>query len=158
MSLYRGPELLAAHHIVAGFACGAEDCDAWIRRRAPGRLGSSRIWVMAHARVVAFCASGAAVVTARHQPDPLRAIRLSRLAVDRSHQHRGLAAALLRHCLRDAVKVAAPAGVRVVLVHAKDASAAGFYRRFGFEQSPLDDWTLMLPVKDIDVSTEEAAR
>ena len=106
--------------------------------------------------MVAYCASSAAVVVCRDATR--RAIRLSRLAVDRSHQSRGLAVALLRHFLLDTVEVAAPTGVRVVLVHAKDASAAGFYRRFGFEQSQIDDWTLMLPVNDIEASAERAGR
>ena len=147
MSLYRGPELLAAHHIVAGFTSGDEDYDAWIRRRAPVRTGSSRTWVMTHARVVAYYASSAAVVVCRDATR--RAMRLNRLAVDRSHQHKGLAAALLRHFLRDAVEVGGVAGVRLVLVHAPDHKAASFYRHFEFEPSPIDDLTLMLAVKDI---------
>jgi hypothetical protein len=36
-----------------------------------------------------------------------------------------------------------------VIVHAKDASAKAFYERFGFEPSPLDDFHLMLLLKDI---------
>lgn len=160
MSGYRGPELLDAAHDVADFDCGDEALNEWLRRRAPRnqREGSSRTWVVAHgASVVAFYASSTAVVArteatrraARNQPDPLPAMLLGRLAVDRGHQGRGLAAAMLKHFLHKALEVAALTGVRLVLVHAKDPQAAGFYRRFGFEPSPLDDLTLMLLTKDI---------
>ena len=74
---------------------------------------------------------------------------LGRLAVDRDHQGKGLAAALLKHFLLKALDVAALTGVRLVLVHAKDSQSASFYRHFGFEPSPLDDLTLMLLVEDI---------
>ena len=160
MSTYQGPELLAADHDVEVFDCGDEPLNEWLRRRARRnqREGSSRTWVVTDdARVVAFYASSTAVVarteatrrTARNQPDPLPAMLLGRLAVDRSHQGKGLAAAMLKHFLLKALDVAALTGLRLVLVHAKDSRAAGFYRHFGFEPSPLDDLTLMLLVKDI---------
>ena len=161
MSGYRGPELLAAEHDTAGFDCGDEALNEWLRRRAPRnqREGASRTWVVADgARVAAFYASSTAVVTraeatrraARNQPDPLPAMLLGRLAVDRGHQGKGLAAALLKHFLLKALEVAALTGLRLVLVHAKDPQAAGFYRHFGFEPSPIDDLTLMLLIKHIE--------
>lgn len=161
MSPYAGPELLAADHDVEGFDCGDEALNDWLRRRAPRnqREGSSRTWVVTDgARVVAFYASSAAVVArsdairraARNQPDPLPAMLLGRLGVDRGHQGKGLAAALLKHFLLKALEVAALTGVRLVLVHAKDSQSASFYRHFGFESSPIDDLTLMLLVKDIE--------
>lgn len=161
MSEYRGPELLTADHDTAGFDCGDEALNEWLRRRAPRnqREGASRTWVVTDgARVVAFYASSTAVVArteatgraARNQPDPLPAMLLGRLAVDRGHQGKGLAAALLKHFLLKALEVAALTGLRLVLVHAKDPQAVGFYRRFGFEPSPIDDLTLMLLIKDIE--------
>ena len=161
MSGYRGPELLAAEHDTAGFDCGDEVLNEWLRRRAPRnqREGSSRTWVVADgARVATFYASSTAVVTraeatrraARNQPDPLPAMLLGRLAVDRGHQGKGLAAALLKHFLLKALEVAALTGLRLVLVHAKDPQAAGFYRHFGFEPSRMDDLTLMLLIKHIE--------
>lgn len=161
MSEYRGPELLTADHDTASFDCGDEALNEWLRRRAPRnqREGASRTWVVTDgARVVAFYASSTAVVArteatgraARNQPDPLPAMLLGRLAVDRGHQGKGLAAALLKHFLLKALEVAALTGLRLVLVHAKDPQAVGFYRRFGFEPSPIDDLTLMLLIKDIE--------
>jgi GNAT superfamily N-acetyltransferase len=71
------------------------------------------------------------------------------LAVDQKHQGRGLGAALLKHFLLKSIEIADVTGVRGLLVHAKDPSAAAFYQRYGFEPSPIDDLTLMLLVKDL---------
>ena len=160
MTCYRRPELLAAHHDVEGFDSGDESLNQWLRRTAPRnqREGSSRTWVVTDgSRVVAMYASSTSAVVraeatrraARNQPDPLPAMLLGRLAVDRDHQGKGLASALLKHFLLKALEVAALTGVRLVLVHAKDSRAARFYRHFGFEPSPIDDLTLMLLIKDI---------
>lgn len=160
MSRYHGPTLLAADQDTGDFACGDETLDDWLKHLAARnqREGSSRTWVVTDGgRVVAYYASSAAVLSraaatgraARNQPDPLPAMLLGRLAVDREHQGRGLAAALLKHFLLKVLEVAAHAGVRIALVHAANDVAAGFYRRYGFEPSPVDDLTLMLLVKDI---------
>ena len=158
MSEYRGPELLTASHRTDAFDCGDDPLDEWLRRRALRNQadGASRTWVVADgARVVAYYASSTAAVVRdkapgrirRNQPDPLPAMLLGRLAVDREHQ--GLAAALLKHFLLKALEVAQLTGLRLVLVHAKDAQAAAFYRHFNFESAPFDDLTLMLLIKDI---------
>ncbi len=160
MSPYRGPTLLSADHDTDGFDCGDETLDSWLQRIAPRnqREGSSRTWVVTDgSRVVAYYASSAAVLAraeatgrvGRNQPDPLPAMLLGRLAVDREHQGCGLAAALLKHFLLKVLEVAAHTGVRVALVHAANDTAADFYRHYGFKPSPVDDLTLMLLVKDI---------
>lgn len=108
-------------------------------------------------RVVGYYASSTTVVmraeatkrAARNQPDPVPALLLGRLAVDRKHQGHGLAAALLRHFLLKSLEVAEVTGVRVLLVHAMDEQAAAFYRHNEFEPSPVDDLTMMLLVKDV---------
>ncbi len=160
MSSYRGPDLLASTHRLDRFNCGDEALNEWLKRRALRNQGkgSNRTWVVTqYTRVVAYYASSTAAVTReqapgrirRNQPDPLPAMLLGRLAVYRELQGQGLAAALLRHFLLKALEVAELTGLRMVLVHAKDADAASFYRHFDFEPSPFDDLTLMLLIKDI---------
>ncbi|MDE0232055.1 MAG: GNAT family N-acetyltransferase [bacterium] len=160
MNLYRGPELLADSHDIDRFDCGNDSLNHWLQRQAPHnqRQGSSRTWVITDGtRVVGFYASATAVIArteattraARNQPDPVPAMLLGRLAVDRNHQGKGLAAALLKHFLLKALEVAELTGLRLVLVHAKDLQATSFYRHYGFEPSPVDDLTLMLLIKDI---------
>lgn len=160
MSEYRGPELLTPGHRTNTFDCGDDPLNEWLRRRALRNQadGASRTWVVADgARVAAYYASSTAALAReeapgrirRNQPDPLPAMLLGRLAVDREHQCQGLAAALLKHFLLKALEVAQLTGLRLVLVHAKDAQAAAFYRHFNFESAPFDDLTLMLLLKDI---------
>ena len=163
MSPYRGPELLTPGHRTDTFGCGDDPLNEWLRRRALRNQadGSSRTWVVTDgARVVAYYASSTAALARaeapgrirRNQPDPLPAMLLGRLAADREHQGQGLAAALLKHFLLKALEVAQLTGLRLVLVHAKDAQAAAFYRHFNFESAPFDDLTLMLLIKDIQAA------
>ena len=160
MNPYVGPDLLTNSHRLEEFDCGDRVLNGWLMRRAARnqRDGSSRTWVVSDGqRVVAYYASSTAVLVrslatkraARNQPDPLPAMLLGRLAVDRHHQGQGLAAALLKHFLLKALEVAQHTGIRLVLVHAKDDQAANFYRHYGFDPSPADELTLMLLLKDI---------
>ena len=161
MTAYHGPALLRSDHVIDGFDCGDVALNDWLTRRARNNQdsGASRTWVVTDddARVVGYYASSTAVVlrsaatkrAARNQPDPVPALLLGRLAVDRKHQGQGLAAALLKHVLLKSLEVAEVTGVRVLLVHAKDKQAAAFYLHYEFEPSPIDDLTLMLLVKDI---------
>jgi GNAT superfamily N-acetyltransferase len=158
-----GPVLLADEHEVEGFESGDDALDTWLRERARRNQeeGSSRTWVVTHdGSIVAFYASSTAVVlranatsrARRNQPDPLPALLLGRLAVDRRWQGMGLGAALLKHFLLKCLEVAQITGVRVILVHARNPQVTTFYERYGFEASPIDDLTLMLLVKDIGAS------
>ncbi len=160
MTHYVGPVLLTPDHLLSDFDCGDETLNRWLTTKALHNQaeGGSRTWAVAvDDRVVAYYASSTAVIlraeatrrAARNQPDPVPAVLLGRLAVDTKHQGRGLAAALLKHFLVKALEVADITGVRVLLVHAKDQTAASFYSRYGFEPSPIDELTMMLLVKDI---------
>ena len=163
MSARRGPVPLSADHDVDEFRCGDPVLDGWLRTRALRNQaeGASRTWVVLDgSTVVAFYAASTAVVlrsaapgrAARNQPDPLPALLLGRLAVDERHQGEGLGAALLKHFLLKALEVAELVGVRLLLVHAATPEAAAFYEHHGFDPSPLDELTLLLPVKDLGAS------
>jgi GNAT superfamily N-acetyltransferase len=109
-------------------------------------------------RVVAFYASSTASVLrssaprtfGRNQPDEFPAILLGRMAVDSKHQGDGLGAALLKHFMLKATQVAGSVGVRLLLVHAKNEVAKGFYEHYGFVASPIDHLTMMMPLSDSD--------
>ena len=74
---------------------------------------------------------------------------LPRLAVDRHWQGKGLGAALVADALRRAIQVADIAGVRAVLVHAKDDAARRFYEHLGFEPFPGEPLVLYRLMKDL---------
>ena len=83
---------------------------------------------------------------ARH---PVPVMILARLAIDRKHQSAGLGRALLKDALLRTVQAADIAGIRAVLVHAKDDAARNWYLNWGFEPSPTDPYHLFLLVKDL---------
>jgi hypothetical protein len=56
---------------------------------------------------------------------------------------------LLKDALQRTAQAAEIAGIRAMLVHAKDKEASAFYQRFDFEPSPTDSRHLFLLVKDI---------
>jgi GNAT superfamily N-acetyltransferase len=80
---------------------------------------------------------------------PLPVTLLARLAVDVAEQGRGLGAALVKDAVLRTAQAADIVGSRALLVHAKDERARDFYRKFGFEPSPVDDLQLYLLMKDI---------
>ena len=83
---------------------------------------------------------------------PVPVILLARLAVDLGSRGQGLGKGLLKESLLRCVRAADIVGCRAILVHAKDDAARDFYRKFGFEPSPVDDRHLFLLMKDLLVS------
>jgi GNAT superfamily N-acetyltransferase len=80
---------------------------------------------------------------------PIGVILLARLAVDRSERGAGLGKTLLVDALSRALTAADAIAARAILIHAIDDEAAAFYKKFGFEPSPLDPKQLMLLMKDL---------
>lgn len=83
---------------------------------------------------------------ARH---PVPVMILARLAVDLKHQGVGLGSALLRDALLRTAQAADIAGIRALLVHAKDDAARQWYLNWEFEPSETDPFHLFLLLKDL---------
>jgi GNAT superfamily N-acetyltransferase len=155
----RPPERLTTAHATQSFDSGSPPLDDWLRRRALRNEaeGASRTYVVRRGKqiVAYYCLATGAVLQAeapgrvrRNMPDPIPVMVLGRLAVDRRFQGRGLGKALLRDATLRTLQAAHIAGIRALLVHAKDERSQAFYTRAGFLPSPLDPLTLMLPLKD----------
>lgn len=154
-------ERLARGHALDAFDCGVEALNAYLKRFALGNqsAGAAQTYVaVAEDRVVGYYSLAAASVEHADSPDRLRkglarhpvpVVLLARLAVDRTWQGRGLAAALLLDALRRVLGAADIVGVRAVMVHAKDEAARRFYEHFDFDPSPADPLHLFLLVKEI---------
>ncbi|WP_243368055.1 GNAT family N-acetyltransferase [Fundidesulfovibrio soli] len=84
---------------------------------------------------------------ARH---PIPVMILARLAVHLGEQRAGIGSGLLKDALLRTAAAAKIAGIRAVLVHAKDASATEFYKRYDFEPCPFAPNKLMLLMKDLE--------
>ena len=74
---------------------------------------------------------------------------LARLAVSLLWQGRGLGVGLLKDAIIRTLQAADIAGIRTLVVHAKDEHARRFYKHFGFLASPTDALHLFLLIKDI---------
>ncbi|MDO9142450.1 MAG: GNAT family N-acetyltransferase, partial [Methylobacter sp.] len=83
---------------------------------------------------------------ARH---PIPVMILARLAVDLKHQGVGLGRALLKDALLRTTQAADIAGIRALLVHAKDDAAREWYLGWEFEPSDTDPFHLFLLLKDL---------
>ncbi len=143
------------------FDCGSEPLNDYLRRFAwtNQQAGAARTYVATRGkRVVGYYTLTYASIEhqaaaprirqglARH---PIPVMLLARLAVDRGEQGQGLGQGLVKDALLRTLQAADIAGLRAVIVHAKDAAAKAFYERFGFQPSPLDGLHLMLLLKDI---------
>lgn len=150
---------LTETHDVDGFSCGEAVLDEWLKRRALANnvAGASRTYVVAEPNLLvcgyyAIAAGSVARERAsrgvrRNMPDPIPVLVLGRLAVDERHQGRRLGAALLKDAVQRAQGVALQVGVRALLVHALHDKARAFYLQYGFQDTPLDPMTLLLPLK-----------
>lgn len=153
------PSPLSEAHDCSRFDSGSPQLDAWLRERALRNqgAGASRTYVACEGtRVVAFYSLARGAVAhreapgklRRNMPDPIPVLVLGRLAVDRAFQGRGLGRALLKDAILRTLQAAAIAGIRAILVHAKDDNALRFYERLGFLASPTNPRTLALPLQD----------
>ena len=153
---------LDASHEVDGFACGKEPLDRFLKRFAlvNQKAGTAQTYVVCRGarRVLGYYSLAVGGVEhaeaterigkglARH---PIPVMLPARLAVDSSEQGRGLGKALLRDALLRTAQAADIAGIRALLVHAKDDEARAWYERFDFEPSPTDPYHLFLLMKDL---------
>lgn len=154
------PEPIHPDHDLGPFDSGVPALDEWLRKRALANDagGASRTYVVAAGGVVVgyYCLSTASILAAdapgsvrRNMPDPIPAMLLGRLAVDKGWAGRGLGAALLRDAARRTVQVSEIVGIRALLVHAIDDTARRFYERYGFTSAPGNPLTLMVTVPAI---------
>ena len=154
-------EKLGATHDCTQFDCGNEALNRFLQRYALANQagGSATTYVTCRGEsVVGYYSLAAGGVI--HQQAPARVAKgqpkhdipvmlLARLAVDRREQGKGIGKALLKDSLLRTAKVADMAGIRALLVHAKDESARRWYGQFDFEPSPTDPMHLFLLIKDI---------
>jgi len=158
---YEPVRKLAGSDALESFDCGQSALNQFLQRFAlvNQKSNSARTFVSCHSgSVVGFYSlavgsvepsNAAPRVTKGIPQHPVPVMILARLAVDLKHQGAGLGKALLRDALLRTAQVADIAGIRALLVHAKDDTARQWYLHWEFEPSPSDPFHLFLLMKDI---------
>jgi GNAT superfamily N-acetyltransferase len=160
-------EKLQRTHEIETFDCGQPELNRFLIRHAlqAQQANSSQTYVgLSGKTVIGFHTIVAGEV--RHADAPVRVVKgmpsypipllvLARLAVHSEWQGRGIGAGLLLDALGRTLQAADIIGARALAVHAKDDSAASFYRHFGFMPSPTDKRHLFLLIKDIRAASDK---
>ncbi|WP_245246020.1 GNAT family N-acetyltransferase [Nostoc sp. ATCC 53789] len=153
------PQSLTLKHDVLEFESKSEALNNWLKEKALKNEGdTARTFVVnIENKVIGYyCLATASVIhliavskAKRNAPDPIPCMLIGRLAVDIKWEGRGIGSGLLKDAIIRTLTVSQMAGIRCVLVHAKDEEAKRFYLKYGFQPSPIEPLTLMMTLKDI---------
>lgn len=153
------------------FDCGEPVLDEWLRRYAGQnrRRDTAATWVIADAQnvVVAYASismtgidrSAAPEIVAKGAPDPVPALLLGRLAVDRRYAGLGIGTTLAAHVLATAVELNERAACRAVVVTALNSNARSWWQRLGFhafDPSDSDQLDLYLLTAEIEATLRKS--
>ena len=160
-SSYEPVRKLAGSDVVEYFDCGQPALNQFLQRFAlvNQKSNSAQTYVSCHSgSVVGFYsltvgsvepAAAAPRVIKGIPQHPVPVMILARVAVDLRQQGAGLGKALLKDALLRTAQAADIAGIRALLVHAKDEPARQWYLNWEFEPSPSDPFHLFLLMKDL---------
>ncbi len=154
-------EKLSSAHEADDFDCGKEPLNVFLRRFSlmNQKAGMAQTYVVCRgSRVVGYYSLAVGSVAHEDAPGRVRkglprheipVMLLARLAVDEREQHSGIGKALLKDALLRTDQAAEIAGIRALLIHAKDDEARLWYEQFDFQPSPTDPYHLFLLMKDL---------
>jgi GNAT superfamily N-acetyltransferase len=154
-------EKLARSHDVDGFVSGSEPLDRFLVRHAllSQHANASQTYVaVSDDRVVGYYTLVFGQVSRDIAPPriatglpryPVPIMVLARLAVAGDWQRRGIGSGMLKDAILRTLRAAEIAGLRALVVHAKDEAARTFYERFDFVPSPSDPLHLFVLIKDL---------
>ncbi len=160
MSIHR-IEKLRQDHAVETFDCGDQDLNRFLRQHAfhSQLSGGSTTYVgLVDQALIGYFTL--AVGSVEYEKAPERVTKglahhsipimlLARLAVDLHWQKKGVGGGLLKNAMLRTVQAADIAGIRALVVHAKDRAAKGFYQHFNFLPSPSDPLHCFIILKDV---------
>jgi GNAT superfamily N-acetyltransferase len=85
---------------------------------------------------------------------PIPAMRIGKLAVERTLQGKGLGKALLMECFRLAVRLSSDVGIFAVTVEAINEQARTFYLKYGFIPLENQERSLFIPLRTVSRAIE----
>jgi GNAT superfamily N-acetyltransferase len=154
--------LLNEEHDHAGFTCGVESLDRYLKTQAGQdvRRKANAVFVLTAraepVRILGYYTLCAMAISQGEVPEAARkhvpryplvsATLIGRLAVAKDRQGQRLGAVLLADALQRAYDSAGTVGSSMVVVDALDEAAAGFYTAHGFVRLP-ESLRLVLPMR-----------
>ena len=163
MGKISAPQAISATHDLSRFNSIEPTLNSWLQQHSLKNEGqSSRTYIVAdndsNNRVIGYyCLSTGAIqhrdsvgAIKRNMPDPIPVCVLGRLAVDRDYTGQGIGSGLLKEAFSKTLIFSKHVGVRALLVHALSDEAKSFYLKYDFRQSPTNNMTFVLYIKDIE--------
>ena len=157
-------EKLDRGHATEAFDCGDVSLNRFLSQHAlqSQLANAAQTYVCVEgSRIIGYATLAVGVVSHGEAPERLRkglarfpvpVMVLARLAVDRGWQGRGVGASLLKDMALRTVQAADIAGIRALIIHAKDEAARDYYRQFGFAEGfpdPLHMYALTKELKGL---------
>jgi GNAT superfamily N-acetyltransferase len=154
-------EKLRREHVLHGFDCGQPDLNAWLVKYALQNQNASAAQTyvgLVDDAVAGYYSLAVGQVEFEDAPERLRQglarhpvpiILLARLAVHKEWHGKGVGRTLLRDAILRTMQASEIAGIRALVVHAKDDAAKQYYEQFDFAPSPTDPLHLFVLIKDL---------
>jgi GNAT superfamily N-acetyltransferase len=154
------PAALDRGHPLEEFDCGNPALNEWLVGHAlqSQASGSAKTFVIAaQNRLMGYYSLTVGQIDTLEAPErvrkgmgqyPIPVVILARMAVNLTDQGRGIGRGMLQDAIRRTLLISDQAGIRALLTHPIDKEADRFYRRFGFESSPIRENQLLLLLKD----------
>lgn len=154
-------EKLHPRHAVEAFDCGRDALNRFLQKYAlqNQQSGGSQTYVgLADETVIGYYALAVGSAEQDHAPARIKKglakhsipiMLLARLAIDLRWQKHGVGAGLLKDAMLRTLQAADIAGIRALVVHAKDEDARAFYEGFDFLPSPTDPLHFFMLLKDL---------
>ncbi len=148
-------------HDTSSFESGVEALDTYLKRyaRQTQKREGARTYVVLEAnQVVAYYTIVFSAIAWHEAPEhvrkglgkyPIPIIILGRLAVDKKLAGKGLGNSLLLDALQRALAASEIAGLRAVVVDAKDDTAKHFYEKRGFRSWPVGSNRLFVTIPEL---------
>ncbi len=148
-------------HDTDGFDCGVEALNLYLKRFAhqtQKRDGARTYVALQSKKIIAYYTVVFGAVAWEDAPEhvrkglgkyPIPIMIIARLAVDRTFSGKGLGNSLLLDAVTRAIAASKIAGLRAVVVDAKDSAAKAFYQKRGFRPWPADSNRLFVTITEL---------